>query len=71
MTSRADEAVALVSLWKGRKPAVSAKTWFQTAFDQKSILLLRTRNCCCVSFRAKPSCESATKPPLVYLGLLQ
>src|SRR5256885_11085299 len=60
-------------LWGGTLPSSPANTWFHTPFDQLSIVLLRTMNCCCEPLRIEPpvNCESAMTPPLEKLGLEQ
>ena len=45
-------------------PDTPEKTWFQTAFVQTLMELLRVIHCCCVALFTTPSCESAMKPPL-------
>ena len=57
----------------GGAPWTPAKTWFQTAFVQRSTSLFRTRNCCCDPFKTTLSLnfESAAKPPLANDGGVQ
>src|SRR5215471_8581956 len=68
-----DCAGVALKLCGGTAPVSPEKTWFQTPFDQLSMSLLRTRNCCCEPFSTElpVNCESAMKPPLEKLGFEQ